>query len=165
MSIHQDINKLASDLGQALLLRQWKVATAESCTGGGVAEAITEVAGSSQWFELGLVTYSNQMKSRYLGVDEQILEQHGAVSEVTVAAMLSGLLSCSGADLGISISGIAGPTGAVPGKPIGTVCFAWGFQRQSKTATEQFAGNRQAVRQQAIVYALNSLLLFVKNTV
>ncbi|SMF07388.1 nicotinamide-nucleotide amidase [Alteromonadaceae bacterium Bs31] len=160
-----NINALASSLGEALRARQWRVVTAESCTGGGVAQALTAVAGSSGWFELGLVTYSNQMKTRFLGVDEALLEKHGAVSEATVEAMLSGALQCSAANIGVAVSGIAGPSGSVPGKPVGTVCFAWGTRGNCCTSTQLFSGDREQVRTDAIGFALRSLLEFSKKTV
>jgi len=156
---------LAQMLGEQLLSRQWFLVTAESCTGGGIAQAVTEIAGSSQWFEVGLVTYSNRMKSDLLGVPYRLLERQGAVSEAVVRAMCEGALSRYGADIAVAVSGIAGPAGGVPGKPVGTVCFAWGGLNSLQSCTEIFQGNRHAVRQQTVNVALQKLVGFSKSTV
>ena len=154
-----DMTALAKQAGEALLGQGRVLATAESCTGGWVAKLVTDVAGSSQWFDRGFVTYSNAAKEDMLGVPGTTLEAEGAVSEATVAAMVSGVLENSRADVALAISGIAGPGGERPGKPVGTVCFAW--QRQGQAArveTQYFSGDRNNVRQQAVLYALQGLL-------
>jgi nicotinamide-nucleotide amidase len=135
------------------------IATAESCTGGWVAQVITHTAGSSAWFERGFVTYSNQAKTDMLGVRQETLAQHGAVSQETAAEMAAGALKNSKAMISLAITGIAGPTGGSPGKPVGTVCFAWCRAGAIPvTETVAFAGDREAVRRQAVVHALRGLL-------
>ena len=163
-----DVDELARDLGAALRARGWLCATAESCTGGLVAGAITSVSGSSEWFDRGFVTYSNAAKVAMLGVPEAVLHAHGAVSEVTAVAMAEGALSHSDAGIAVAITGIAGPAGAVPGKPVGTVCFAWarriGAPRSAATRTETrvetrlLPGDRAAVRSAAVRIALEGLV-------
>jgi nicotinamide-nucleotide amidase len=154
-----ELKKLAARTGETLQRRGWMAATAESCTGGWIAKCLTDVAGSSAWFDRGFVTYSNTAKQEMLGVDVAVLESEGAVSEATVAAMVRGALAHSRADIAVAISGIAGPGGGRPGKPVGTVCFAWatrdGLQR---LATCHFEGDRDTVRQQAVAHALQGLL-------
>lgn len=154
-----ELKKLAARTGETLQRRGWMAATAESCTGGWIAKCLTDVAGSSAWFDRGFVTYSNTAKQEMLGVDVAVLESEGAVSEATVAAMVRGTLAHSRADIAVAISGIAGPGGGRPGKPVGTVCFAWatcdGLQR---LATCHFEGDRDTVRQQAVAHALQGLL-------
>ncbi|WP_075186922.1 CinA family protein [Teredinibacter haidensis] len=156
-------SQLAEALGHTLIDRKLRVATAESCTGGGVAQAITAIDGSSQWFELGLVTYSNSMKERLLGVSPALLEAHGAVSEAVVASMVVGAIKASDADIAVAISGIAGPTGAVEGKPVGTVCIAWGSRDCIATSTEHFNGDRAQVREQSVISALEHLISILQN--
>ncbi len=146
---------LAARLGKALLARRWRLTTAESCTGGWVAKAITDAPGSSGWFDLGLVTYSNAVKTRLLGVEPQILETEGAVSEAAVRAMARGALGLAGADLALAVSGIAGPGGGLPGKPVGTVWLAWARKDGAlNTRLARFDGDREAVRRQAVAAAL-----------
>jgi len=139
------IYSLSNTLGQHLLQRSMKVTAAESCTGGGIAAAITNVAGSSAWFDLGVVTYSNQMKTAQLSVPDALLQEHGAVSEAVVRAMLSGVLELSGADIGVAVSGIAGPGGGSAEKPVGTVYIAWGSSSLAKAEAFYFSGDRAAV--------------------
>jgi nicotinamide-nucleotide amidase len=134
------------------------LATAESCTGGWVAEAVTSVAGSSAWFERGYVTYSNTAKCENLGVSQRTLLRHGAVSEQTAREMARGALKYSRADIAVSITGIAGPGGAVPGKPVGTVCFAWAQGRKIHSETKRFSGGRSRVRRQSVVHALRGVM-------
>ncbi len=158
------LEELAIQVAQLLSEKQLRLAVAESCTGGWVAMVLTGIAGSSQWFDRGFVTYSNQSKQQMLGVQAATLETCGAVSEETVAEMTQGALKASDADVTLAISGIAGPGGGTPAKPVGTVCFAW----QSKggeaiSTTEKFPGDRQAVRRQAVEYALKQLLKLVGN--
>ena len=164
-----NLNSLASQLGQQLLLRRWRVATAESCTGGGVAAAITSVPGSSAWFEYGLVTYANAAKVKLLGVDPGVLQAQGAVSEAVVCQMVQGALGLSGADLAVAISGIAGPDGGTTTKPVGTVWFAWGAANGWLVSQRaHFTGERQAIQHQAVAEAIRGLLRYLaenKNTV
>lgn len=157
-----ELYELAVRVGTALRAAGWRVVTAESCTAGWVAKALTDVAGSSRWLECGYVTYSNAAKARDLGVPEQVLAEHGAVSGETVRAMATGALRVSGADVSVAISGIAGPDGGVPGKPVGTVWFA--VARRTGDATvhraemKLFDGNRELVRRQSVERALQLLL-------
>jgi nicotinamide-nucleotide amidase len=132
--------------------------TAESCTGGWVAQAVTSVAGSSGWFERGYVTYSNAAKREALGVSRRILERHGAVSEQAARAMARGALKKSRAGVALAVTGIAGPGGAVPGKPVGTVCFAWARGRSVRSETKRFGGGRSRVRRQSVIHALRGVL-------
>lgn len=149
---------LSLKLGEALIKNKLVMTTAESCTGGGVSTAITDIAGSSAWFDRAFVTYSNEAKMEMLGVSEQTLEKHGAVSEETVVEMVQGALAHSLASVGVSISGIAGPGGATESKPVGTVCFAWADEKGwQKVATHCFLGDRAAVRQQAVECAMRTL--------
>ena len=146
-------------LAKVLIKNNWHLSTAESCTGGMVAANITELAGSSDWFERGYVTYSNQSKSEDIDVSQNLIEQHGAVSDQVARAMALGAKQNSGSDLSLSITGIAGPTGGSPEKPIGTVCFAWALANdQIVSETKHFEGNRQQVREQACDFSLRKLL-------
>ena len=148
----------ASALGVTLLSQSLHIATAESCTGGWVAKALTDVAGSSEWVECGLVTYSNSAKIHLLGVTEVSLERHGAVSEPVVREMVAGALASTGAQVALAISGIAGPSGGSPDKPVGTVWFSWGrLGRETEAVCEQFKGDRDQVRRQAVLYALQGV--------
>ena len=147
----------------ALLQAQGRMlATAESCTGGMISAACTDLAGSSNWFERGFVTYSNEAKAELLGVDAALIAKHGAVSEEVAAAMAQGTLAHSAAQVAVSTTGIAGPTGGVPGKPVGTVCFGWAMDGRVQTQRLVFAGDRQAVREQAVAHALRELLRFIQ---
>ena len=152
------ISSLARRVGKKLKVASSTLATAESCTGGGVAQAVTSVAGSSGWFECGYVTYSNTAKREMLGVSQAILLRHGAVSEPTARAMARGALKKSRAAIAVSITGIAGPGGAVPGKPVGTVCFAWAHGRKIRSETRRFTGGRGRVRRQSVIHALRGVL-------
>lgn len=154
--------ELAGKVGQALQAKGWQLATAESCTGGGVSCAVTAVAGSSAWFDSGFVTYSNTSKTALLHVAAEMLAEFGAVSEEVAAAMAQGALSNSTANVALSTTGIAGPGGAVPGKPVGTVCFAWSRGGATRTETVVFDGDRQAVRDQSVAHALAGLLSFIE---
>lgn len=154
-----DVQSLAQAVGEALLARGWLLATAESCTGGGIAAAITDISGSSQWFDRGFVTYSNAAKQEMLGVSAQTLASAGAVSEQTVAAMVQGALARSQAQLAVAVSGVAGPTGGTPDKPVGMVCLAWGMAGKAPvTLTAHFSGTRKAIRAQTVERALQGLL-------
>lgn len=151
--------RLAERLGRALLAQGHSLAVAESCTGGWLAKCVTDVAGSSAWFDRGFVTYSNAAKQELLGVTAETLNAHGAVSAATVAAMTAGALERSQAQVAAAVSGIAGPGGAVPGKPVGTVWFAWQPRGGSAVCRcEHLAGDREAVRRQAVAVALQGLL-------
>ena len=156
--MNTEINSLAFKLGEQLAKSRRCVTTAESCTGGGVASAMTEVAGSSGWFEVGYVTYSNRHKHEVLGVAKATLAEHGAVSEAVVLAMVDGALQASGADYGIAISGIAGPSGGSAYKPVGTVWFAWQGPLGCDAACRHFDGDRRSVREQAVEFSLQQLL-------
>ncbi|EGR2794875.1 CinA family protein [Vibrio navarrensis] len=149
------ITALSGQLGEQLKKHKQILATAESCTGGGVASAITDIAGSSGWFDRAFVTYSNEAKMEMLEVSAEILEQHGAVSEEVAEEMAKGALKHSHATIAIAISGIAGPNGGTAIKPVGTVCFAWldksGWLRKE---TCLFSGDRAAIRQAAVLHAL-----------
>jgi nicotinamide-nucleotide amidase len=159
MTVPAKAGELALDLGRALAARGWRVATAESCTGGLVAGTITEIAGSSGWFDRGFVTYTNEAKVELLGVAPGTLAAHGAVSEATARAMALGALARSTADLVVAVTGIAGPAGGTPDKPVGTVCFAWaGRGAGPETATRRFTGDRPAVRWASVEAALAGLL-------
>lgn len=157
MDVSQEaLELLAADLGRVLLARGWMLACAESCTGGWAAQACTAIAGSSAWFERGFVTYSNAAKTELLGVDEAHLMSHGAVSVETAKAMAEGVLRNSRAQAAFAITGIAGPSGGTPGKPVGTVCFAWAVVGQATVAEQmQFNGDRRAIRARSVHYALS----------
>jgi nicotinamide-nucleotide amidase len=154
----QNIPQLALQVGALLLQKQALLSTAESCTGGGIAYAITDIAGSSAWFDRGFVTYSNEAKHDLLAIPMATIAQHGAVSEEVAILMASGAVKHSLASVGISTTGIAGPGGAVPGKPVGTVCFAWHLDGQTIVERKLFDGDRTAVRQQSIAYSLQRLI-------
>ena len=159
MHIDPQLDTLSRLVGEHLAARGWRLATAESCTGGWVAEVVTATAGSSGWFDCGFVTYSNDAKCALLGVSPMTLARHGAVSEATVAEMALGCLERSEAEVTLSISGVAGPGGGSPAKPVGTVCFGWARHGEApQTATCHFDGDRAAVRRQAVVFALTELL-------
>jgi nicotinamide-nucleotide amidase len=158
-----DLQKLTNAVATAFSQRGWTLAVAESCTGGLLAASLTELAGSSQWFERGYVTYSNAAKTACLQVSPMLIEAEGAVSEAVASAMALGAQLSSGVTAAISITGIAGPSGGTAEKPVGTVCFGWALERGDAsnhitTTTAHFAGDRQSVRQQAVVFALRGLL-------
>jgi len=154
-----EIHALAAELGVRLAARHAMCVTAESCTGGLVAGAITDVAGSSGWFERGFVTYSNEAKVELLGVPPATIVQHGAVSEATARAMAEGALARTPAHVAVAITGVAGPGGGSVDKPVGMVCFAWaGRGTPTRVATGHFGGDRRAIRYAAVVEALNGLL-------
>lgn len=157
----QNSIQLAERVGAALKSRKLLLSIAESCTGGGVCAAVTDIAGSSEWFDCGFVTYSNSSKTEILNISASLIAQHGAVSEEIAAAMAEGALANSEAHIAISTTGIAGPGGAVPGKPVGTVCFGWVVGGVSHTERKVFQGNRLAVREQTVNHALEKLLRFL----
>jgi nicotinamide-nucleotide amidase len=152
------IDKISRQLGKKLKAAQLVLATAESCTGGWVAQAVTSIAGSSGWFERGYVTYSNAAKRESLGVLKKTLLRYGAVSEQTAREMARGALKKSRADIALAVTGIAGPGGGLPGKPVGTVCFAWARGRRVRSGTKRFKGGRASVRRQSVVHALRGVL-------
>jgi nicotinamide-nucleotide amidase len=154
--------ELAARVGQTLLAGHKRIAAAESCTGGFIAKTLTDIPGSSQWLECSYVTYSNAAKRRDLGVTAETLARHGAVSEATAREMALGALRVAAVDLAIAVTGIAGPDGALPGKPVGMVWFASALRSSAGTLSDarvaQFAGDRDAVRRQSVEYALNLIL-------
>jgi nicotinamide-nucleotide amidase len=153
------ISERSIALGAALTARGWIVATAESCTGGLVAGAITDIAGSSGWFDRGFVTYSNEAKMELLGVRAETLARFGAVSEQTAREMVAGALARSRANLAVAVTGIAGPSGGTADKPIGLVWFAWGLRGGAVDAvSHHFPGDRAAVREASVALALSGLL-------
>ena len=165
---------LLARLAEGLVRRNKRVATAESCTGGGVACAMTDMAGSSRWFERGFVSYSNEAKTEQLSVPAETIARFGAVSEEVAAAMAAGALRHSRADFGVAVTGIAGPDGGSADKPVGTVCFGWSRRRagagedvgsgvgETKTRRVLLAGNRREVREQSVEMALQGLLELVE---
>lgn len=155
----QNLTRLSAELGDLLRQRHESLATAESCTGGWVAKVCTDVAGSSDWFDSGFVTYSNHAKQTMIGVSRNTLETYGAVSEQTVLEMVQGVVRHSKADWAVAISGIAGPGGGSPEKPVGTVWFAWAGPENWLHATQRlFEGDRESVRRQSVEHALAVLL-------
>lgn len=154
---------LAQALGERLAAAGQRIATAESCTGGWIAKALTDVAGSSRWFGTGVVCYANEAKTALLGVDPDLLATDGAVSEATVRAMALGVLERAAADVSVGVSGIAGPDGGTPAKPVGTVWLAWASRNADVIRVEarchQFAGDRDAVRRHAVAAALSGVML------
>ena len=154
-----DVTRLAWKLGRACKRRDVDVVTAESCTGGGIATACTRISGSAKWFERGMVTYTNVAKKEMLGVAEKTLKAHGAVSEEVAREMAAGALRHSHADVSVAVTGIAGPTGGVPGKPVGTVHIAWGVRGGPiQSRMFRFKGDRTEVRLQSVAVALQGLI-------
>ena len=153
-----DITQLAAVLGKHLQSLTAQVTTAESCTGGGIAEAITRIPGSSAWFEAGYVTYSNAQKTLQLNVPAELFSSVGAVSREVVEAMVSGAQEKSGAQFAVAVSGVAGPDGGSADKPVGTVWLAWGAGRQLVSERRQFDGDRDQVRRQTVKAALEGLI-------
>jgi nicotinamide-nucleotide amidase len=154
-----ELNALAARVGEAMESAHLMLAAAESCTGGWVARVLTSVPGSSNWFERGFVTYSNAAKSEMLGVSSEVLERQGAVSEAVVRAMVQGAVARSHAKVAVAITGIAGPTGGTPEKPVGTVWFAWTqADREIRAERYRLDGDREAVRRQSVAIALEGLL-------
>jgi nicotinamide-nucleotide amidase len=162
------IERLAAALGRGLVDNTMTLATAESCTAGGIAFAVTMQPGSSAWFDRGFVTYSNESKIQQLGVSPAYLRDFGAVSEPVARQMALGALTHSGAQIAVAVTGIAGPDGGTPEKPVGTVCFGWAIRRDPavapwvQTATRRFDGNRAAVRTQSIVAALEETVSLLR---
>ncbi|HEX9672114.1 MAG TPA: nicotinamide-nucleotide amidohydrolase family protein [Burkholderiales bacterium] len=156
--------KLAEEVGAALKARGLMLASAESCTGGWVSEAVTMVPGSSDWFERGFVTYTYISKREMLSVKEATLENRGAVSEEVVREMAQGALARSHAQVAVAVSGVAGPGGGTPEKPVGTVCFAWGMKDgKPRSETMRFSGDRESVRRQSVEHALKGVLALLRS--
>jgi len=154
-----ELNALSAGVGDTLSAKQLVLACAESCTGGWISEIVTATAGSSGWFDRGFVTYSNAAKQTMLGVAAGTLDAYGAVSEETALAMVRGALAHSVAQVALAVTGIAGPTGGSPGKPVGTVCFAWcRIGHAACSETRQFVGDREAIRRQTAIHSLRGLL-------
>jgi len=149
---------LAKKVGARLKAARGMLVTAESCTGGWVAEAVTSIAGSSDWFERGFVTYSNASKEELLGVSRNTLKEHGAVSEQTAREMAEGALARARGTLALAITGVAGPGGGSGEKPVGTVCFAWADHQKTVVETRHFSGDRESVRRQSVLRALEGVL-------
>ena len=157
-----ELETLARALGHELKRQGLMLATAESCTGGWAAQLVTSVAGSSEWFERGFITYTNLAKREMLGVKTTILSRYGAVSDQTARAMAEGALTHSHAQVALAITGIAGPSGGTPEKPVGTVYFAWAAkQRDTQSRKHVFTGDREAVRRQSVIIALQGLLEYL----
>ena len=149
---------LATRVGRRLKANKRLLVSAESCTGGWVAQVVTSIPGSSAWFERGFVTYSNAAKRELLGVKAATLKKHGAVSEETAREMARGALARSNGDLALAVTGIAGPGGGSRDKPVGTVCFAWVYKQQLRSETRRFPGDRESVRRKSVVRALQGVL-------
>lgn len=162
MATDRDLLQMSRRVAERLLAERWRLVTAESCTGGWIAKALTDVAGSSDWFDSGYVTYSNSAKVRDLGVSEGTLASHGAVSEATVREMATGALRVSGAEVAIAVSGIAGPDGGTPEKPVGLVWFCVAVRRGAAnelvSKAQVYPGDREEVRRRAVEYALQLVL-------
>ncbi|MDH5180749.1 MAG: CinA family protein [Gammaproteobacteria bacterium] len=157
-SSDDDLQSLAAELGRCLQQREFVIATAESCTGGWVAKILTDIPGSSAWFDRGFVTYSNEAKQEMLGVDPEIIDANGAVSEATARAMAEGVLNNSRASVSLAITGIAGPGGGTPYKPVGLVWFAWAGGGQPVGSVDHiFEGDRESIRRQAVLRALHGV--------
>jgi nicotinamide-nucleotide amidase len=166
-SLPSALDAAVLELADLLRARAWRMATAESCTGGLIAAACTALAGSSDWFERGFVTYSNEAKTEMLGVPAALIAAHGAVSEAVARAMVQGALERAPVQLAVAVTGIAGPGGAVPGKPVGTVWLAWGQRTGNSPAQTQahclhLPGDRQAVRQATVAAAIQQLMMLAR---
>lgn len=164
MDSDAELTGLATGLGQLLFSRKLSIATAESCTGGWIAQTITSVAGSSSWFDRGFVTYSNASKTDMLGVDSQLIETYGAVSEETARAMAQGAVVRSKAQLALAVTGIAGPDGGSDARPVGTVWLAWACPaRETVAVFRQFDGDRRAIRRQSVIAAIEGVMVLLRS--
>ncbi len=161
MTVPTVTQQLATELGQLLLRKNLSITTAESCTGGGISYAITAISGSSAYLDRSFITYSNKAKQQMLGVKSATLLQFGAVSEETVVEMARGAAVAAGSNVAIAVSGIAGPTGGSPQKPVGTVCFGFALEGHVVSTTLVFSGDREQVRQQSIDFALQQIILLL----
>ena len=157
-----DVPSLTQQLAALLQQKHWMMATAESCTGGLIAGACTDLAGSSAWFERGFVTYSNEAKTELIGVDAALIAAHGAVSEPVARAMAAGAVAHSRAQVSVAVTGVAGPTGGSAEKPVGTIWFGWSVDGQVRTERRRFDGDRAAVRAATVQHALNTLVLLLQ---
>ena len=164
--MNSTIDHLASEVGEVLLTRNCKLVTVESCTGGWISQAVTSVSGSSNWFDRGFVTYSNEAKQELVGVQADTLEVHGAVSEEVAIEMAVGGLNNSYADIAVSVTGIAGPDGGTLTKPVGTVWIAWAIRSGKATAKcYQFDGDRHAIRRETVLKALSGIQKFTTSKI
>lgn len=152
------LSTLATLAGAKLKAKGERLVAAESCTGGWVAQAVTSVSGSSDWFERGFVCYSNDSKEELLGVSREALERHGAVSEETAREMALGALRHSKGSISVAVTGVAGPTGGTPAKPVGMVCLSWANRQGARSETRRFDGDRESVRRQSVIRALQGLI-------
>jgi nicotinamide-nucleotide amidase len=152
------LNHIARKVGEKLKASRAMLVTAESCTGGWVAQALTSIAGSSDWFERGFVTYSDDSKQELLGVRSETLARHGAVSEETAREMAQGALARSKGTVALAVTGVAGPGGGSAAKPVGMVCFAWASKHAVQSETRRFSGDRESVRRQSVIRALEGVL-------
>ena len=163
MSVSRLLDQLAVQVGVTLSERSLMLAPAESCTGGLVSAALTDISGSSGWFERGFVTYSNEAKTTMIGVPAKLIRDYGAVSEEVAHAMAEGALLNSRAQVSLSITGVAGPGGGTAEKPVGMVCFGWSNRITTRTETQRFRGDRAQIRRQAAEHALRGLLELIRN--
>lgn len=155
----EELHQLATELGDKLCARGWMLATAESCTGGWVGQLLTSLPGSSQWYERGFITYANAAKIEMLGVPADVIDEHGAVSEQTASAMAAGALTHSHAQATLAISGIAGPAGGTPKKPVGLVCYGWALADGTlMSSTCRLDGDREEIRSRAVAAAMRGLI-------
>ena len=155
----EELHQLAAELADKLIARGWMLATAESCTGGWVGQLLTSLPGSSQWYERGFITYANAAKIEMLGVPAEIIDEHGAVSEETASAMAAGALAHSHAQATLAISGIAGPGGGTPQKPVGLVCYGWALADGTvMSSTCRLDGDREEIRSRAVAAAMRGLI-------
>lgn len=163
--MESELFELAEQLGRFLKDCSKTIATAESCTGGWIAQTITDVPGSSAWFDRGFVTYSNTAKVQMLAVSPQTLQDYGAVSAETATEMAAGALAHSDADVAVAVTGIAGPDGGTPDKPVGTVFIAWADKNgETKALRKQLSGNRRLIREQTVRSAIEGVAIFLKNS-
>ncbi|BCS88596.1 CinA family protein [Pseudodesulfovibrio sediminis] len=156
------ISRAVAELGECLSVEENMLATAESCTGGLLSSILTDCPGSSQWYAGSVVAYAYEVKSKLLGVDPMVLEKHGAVSEPVVKAMAEGVIKAIGANVSVAISGIAGPGGGTPEKPVGTVWMAWTWPGGTRAKSYSFEGTRQEIKEQSVMAAINGLLSVVR---
>ena len=159
----KDLEQLGEELGAALFARRWRVACAESCTGGWIAKVLTDTPGSSAWFGWGFVTYADEAKTGLLHVSRTLLADHGAVSEPVARVMVEEAQWISGAELAVAVSGVAGPDGGSEDKPVGNVWFAWSGPDGTRAELQQFDGDRESVRRQTVESALQGLLSILEN--
>jgi nicotinamide-nucleotide amidase len=160
-----DLHKLAIQVGARLMESEWRLVSAESCTGGWIGKAVTDVGGSSNWYLGGVISYSNVLKERLLGVRHSTLQDHGAVSEPVAQQMAIGALETLGGHIAVAVTGIAGPGGGQPGKPVGTVWFGWAWYRdgeiETRMAMELFAGDREQIRRHTVARAFGEVLQII----